>query len=194
MKKSAILPALSLLMLFSAVALGEEIRLKDVPADHWAYRAVKTLIEKGYLETYQDDTFQGDKPVDRFTLAVVTARILNDLAAGKTAAADKDGLGLLRRVTTEFQEELVMLAQADKLLDARIKKLEDGALILKDEATEYQMEAVKMLEEVTKKVASLELELKKQRNEIDKLRADLASQKKQIWIIAIAALLTGVLL
>jgi len=52
----------------------------DVPSSHWAYKAVKLLIDKGYLQLYQDQTFQGDKPVDRYTMAIIVAKILNEIA------------------------------------------------------------------------------------------------------------------
>ena len=41
----------------------------DVPLDHWAYDAVKTLTEDGVIEGYPDGTFQGDKPITRFEMA-----------------------------------------------------------------------------------------------------------------------------
>ena len=66
----------------------------DVPADHWAYKAVKALIDKGYLQLYQDQTFQGDKPVDRFTLATVVAKVLNEIAIGQVGTSREDVMTL----------------------------------------------------------------------------------------------------
>ena len=49
---------------------GEQI--SDVPESHWAYQGVKNGT-RGYLAVYEDGTFQGQKPVDRYTLASVVA-------------------------------------------------------------------------------------------------------------------------
>ncbi|MDI3473132.1 MAG: hypothetical protein PWQ48_1413, partial [Thermotogaceae bacterium] len=47
MKKILILIAVSIL-LFSLL-IAEELPLKDVPATHWAYSAVKELLEKNII-------------------------------------------------------------------------------------------------------------------------------------------------
>ena len=43
----------------------------DVPADHWAYDAVKELAADGVIEGYGDNSFQGD----RFFNAIVYLQI-----------------------------------------------------------------------------------------------------------------------
>jgi hypothetical protein len=64
LKRALCLMMVCLLMLLTAnVALAANPT--DVSPDHWAYQAVKTLIDKGYLQLYQDQTFEGNQPVDR---------------------------------------------------------------------------------------------------------------------------------
>ena len=198
---------LFLILTVSSASFAQDVKLKDVPPDHWAYKAVKTLVEKGYLETYQDGTFQGDKAVDRYTLAYVVAKMLNAVATGRTAG-DKEGMGDLRKVSTEFREELVLLSREGKLLDSKIKKMEDGTLAIKEDIGElfqFQAEALKMLEDITKKTNALEVELQKQKEEIENLKAELERQKteadkkisvtrRQVWLAAILAAIAGILL
>ena len=43
----------------------------DVPADHWAYDAVRELVEAGYLEGFPDETFRDDRTLTRHELATV---------------------------------------------------------------------------------------------------------------------------
>ena len=79
-------------------------KIADVPPNHWAYQAVATLVERGYI-TLEGNRFDGSRPVDRFTLASVVARLLNDLEQGRTQLSPEE-LQLLRRLTGEFREEL----------------------------------------------------------------------------------------
>jgi hypothetical protein len=48
----------------------------DVPLNHWSYDAVRILEEKGYVEGYPDGFFNGYRPVTRYEMAVITARII----------------------------------------------------------------------------------------------------------------------
>ncbi len=42
---------------------------KDVPKNHWAYKAVVALSKLGILSGYPDDTFKGEQMVSRYQLA-----------------------------------------------------------------------------------------------------------------------------
>ena len=58
MKKKVSL-AMVLLSLGIASSVYASTPYDDVPLDHWAYDAVKTLTEDGVIEGYPDGTFQG---------------------------------------------------------------------------------------------------------------------------------------
>ena len=103
--------------------MAAEQKIADVPPTHWAYQAVNKLVAQGYLGLYPDKTFRGDQPVDRFTLAVVVAKMLGDAVAGKTVPAGEDA-DLLRRLTNEFRQELVTLAGRSKNLEEALAKYE----------------------------------------------------------------------
>lgn len=51
----------------------------DVPADHWAWRAVKHLQEEGMVVGYPDGTFKGDNLFTRYEMAMVVARLYDQL-------------------------------------------------------------------------------------------------------------------
>lgn len=80
--------------------------VQDVPPNHWAYEAVVDLVRKGYL-TVEDGRFNGSQPVDRFTLATVVARILNDFESEGAVPRSQQDVDTLRRVVNEFSAELV---------------------------------------------------------------------------------------
>lgn len=80
--------------------------IADVPASHWAYEAVRELVARGYL-TLESGRFEGDRPVDRYTLATVVARILREFETGAAAPQSEEDVALLRAVVNEFRAELV---------------------------------------------------------------------------------------
>jgi hypothetical protein len=59
----------------------------DVPTSDWAYSAVKELFDKGYVVGYPDKTYKGERPLTRYEMAIVVARVADafekQLIAGK---------------------------------------------------------------------------------------------------------------
>ncbi|MFS8665611.1 MAG: S-layer homology domain-containing protein, partial [Limnochordales bacterium] len=70
-------------LLLALAASGAAAQVADVPPDHWAYRAVQILVERGYIELASDGTFRGNEPADRYQLAAVVGRLLEDIEAGR---------------------------------------------------------------------------------------------------------------
>ena len=112
MNKRVMLGFVLAVLLFTLGAAPVAANLSDVPSDHWAYHAVVTLVNKGYLAVYEDGTFQGSRPVDRYTLAVTLARILMILRPGEFRFTED--LTLIRELTTELTEELVARTRSGK--------------------------------------------------------------------------------
>ncbi|HOX27758.1 MAG TPA: S-layer homology domain-containing protein, partial [bacterium] len=50
----------------------------DIPQNHWAYKAVKYLIDIGLLGGYDDGLFRGDRPVSRYELSVLIAKLVSN--------------------------------------------------------------------------------------------------------------------
>lgn len=99
----------------------------DLPADHWAFDAVKELSEKGYMDGYLDGTFKGRKVVTRYELALILARMLHKVESyeqegGVVPAADEQLLG---RLSQEFKGELASLGVRMDDVEKRIKVVED---------------------------------------------------------------------
>lgn len=179
---------LALLLMVGQIVMADT-NPSDVPASHPAYKAVKTLIDRGYLQLYQDGTFQGDKPVDRYTLASIVARILNEIAAGQIGTTKEDVV-LLRNLTNEFRNELVELSSKGGLFTKRIDDLYRQDQVIKedltkttaiaqnlsDEQTELQKEVQQMIIDINMlqtKVAALEATNAQLKADLDKTRADL---------------------
>jgi hypothetical protein len=156
-----------LLMLLTAnLALAADPT--DVPPNHWAYKAVKTLIDKGYLQLYQDQTFQGNQPVDRFTLASVVAKILTEIASGGVGTTRED-VKVLRNLTNELREELVKLIADANTYAKRSEEMKRQDVVLKEDL-------------ITTNVAvqNLTVEQVQLQKEVKQIIADLAQVKKQV--------------
>lgn len=108
-----------------AVAWGQS-PLSDVPVSHWAYEAVRELVDKGYLAA-EDGRFGGEESVDRFTLATVVARILREIETGELQPQSRQDVELLRQLVTEFRAELVQafdeIEAVEKASEANVRSI-----------------------------------------------------------------------
>ena len=86
----------------------------DVPADHWAYDAVKELAADGVIEGYGDNSFQGDKNITRYEMAQMVAK-----AMAKTNVSGNDK-AIIDKLAAEFSDEL-------NNLGVRVANLEKNA-------------------------------------------------------------------
>ncbi|MTI59238.1 MAG: S-layer homology domain-containing protein [Firmicutes bacterium] len=85
MKKIVIAMFLVLALTASAFAAS----FADVPSSHWAYGAVNKLVASGILSGYPDGTFKGQNNLSRYEIAVVVARVLDQIEAEQAALADE---------------------------------------------------------------------------------------------------------
>ncbi|MBC7082441.1 MAG: S-layer homology domain-containing protein [Firmicutes bacterium] len=154
------LPARTLCVVLLSVALvavpsaGMAAEIKDVPKDHWAYQAVKALVDKGYLAVYDDGTFQGGKPVDRYTLAVVIARILREIETGKVGATPED-VELLRKLSGEFREELVQVANELGVFKKSLDEQSRAQAVMREDLARLTFTQQQMRSEVEKMIADI---------------------------------------
>jgi len=99
-------------------------QLKDVPADHWARDAVKELVDRGIMAVYEDGSYRGEEKLDRYTLAVILARLLDQVTASETGIP-QDDLEMLKEVSNELSKELVAWHSAKEKLLARMDQCEE---------------------------------------------------------------------
>lgn len=179
-----------------------EVNPSDVPSSHWAYKAVKTLIDKGYLQLYQDQTFQGDKSVDRYTLAVIVAKILNEISAGQVGTSKED-VTLLKSLTNEFRDELVGANTKLNTTDKKIEFLARQDLIVKEDLTrtnlavqnltDEQKELQKEVQQMLTDINSLQEQNTRLKADLERLRVELAETKKKQNLYILAALILGLI-
>jgi septation ring formation regulator EzrA len=174
-----------------AIPVMADSNPSDVPPSHWAYKAVKQLIDKGYLQLYQDQTFQGDKPVDRYTVAVIVAKILNEIANGQVGA-NKDDMALIKSLTNEFREEFVGVNSKNNIYMKKLDNLQKEQTVIKeditkltDEQLQFQKEAQQMISDIQ----SLRDENIKLKADVERIQAELNTTKRYMWL----AIILGVL-
>lgn len=88
----------------------------DVPSNHWAYDAVKRIVDAGLVEGYSDKSFQGDRPISRYEFAVITERALE-----RSDKADKSNQDIIRKLAAEFSTEMNMLKVRVSKVEAKTK-------------------------------------------------------------------------
>ena len=131
MKRLATLVLAASFGLGSLLALGHSVSatpFSDVPANHWAYQAIQSLAADGLVEGYPDGKFKGDRPLTRYEMAVLVARVIAKLQANGAGYASKADLDKLQKLIDALKDELdslgvrvTNLEDALNALDARTK-------------------------------------------------------------------------
>ena len=106
----------------------------DVPRTHWAYKAIQRAVDAGVLEGY-DGKFHGEKLINRYQMAVIVKRVLDNVgrAGGASAAGmSSDDVKNLEAMMIEFADELA-------LLNVKVSTLEDSFVELRGEVDRMKM-------------------------------------------------------
>lgn len=101
--------------------------LTDVSSKHWAYEAVKNLVEKcDAIEGYPSKKFKGTRYATRWELAAALSDLQDcfgrDLA--RAGAQNKADLETLARLQDEFKDELAVLGARTDALESRASAIE----------------------------------------------------------------------
>ena len=124
----SIIASSAMILATSTLAFAEPF--SDVPANHWAYEAVNSMVEKGIIQGYPDNTFKGNTSVTRYQMAMMTAQALASISDGRGNVAGSD-LNELEKLTTEFADELTLLGVKITNLEDDMQDLKDGVTGLK---------------------------------------------------------------
>ncbi|MFP4660598.1 MAG: S-layer homology domain-containing protein [Halanaerobiales bacterium] len=85
-KYSAIITILLVLTMTVSTFAGS---FADVPNNHWAYEAVNKLVASGLVQGYPDGTFKGQNDLSRYEIAVMIARLLEDVEEARRELVDQ---------------------------------------------------------------------------------------------------------
>ena len=118
------------LLLASAVttvqaATNQSKLYSDVPTNHWAYKAVEDLTQKGLIVGFPNGTFKGNKPLTRYSFAVVVSRMLEryaELTENGNFVSQKD-LKTLEDLVSEFVTEIESISEDIKTLKSDVSDI-----------------------------------------------------------------------
>jgi hypothetical protein len=137
---STFLLSLSIFPIFydNAEAKSRIIDLKDVRTDHWAYNAIKELVEKyDVMSGFPDGTFKGARTFTRYEAAAALYKVMlkmEEMTSGMTFQnIPNQDLLVLKSLSEEFRKELDALKSSDKEQNDKIKSLEDELSKIKEE-------------------------------------------------------------
>lgn len=131
MKKSMILAA-SMMLLTGA---GFAVPCSDVPADHWACRAIDEMARKGVIQGFPNGTFRGNDNVSRYQLAMITSRLLAGVEQNGTGSVSKNDLQTLEKLTVEFADELALLGVKVTSLEEDLAAVKEDVASLKSDVS-----------------------------------------------------------
>lgn len=125
-------------MTASAQAFTPVSEFTDVGPNHWAYNAIKAMVEKyQIMEGFPDNTFRGDRPVNRYEMAALLSKVMSRVeemiasATGEVPAPPRmqpnvssEDLRTLARLQQEFRDELAVLKGRFDTFESRLSSLE----------------------------------------------------------------------
>lgn len=95
---------ITLFILFSLLIFSQETSIyRDISKEHWAYKAIDNLTQKGIIER-DSYFFNGEDSVSRYEMSFYLYRVLNKIDKEK---ATKDDLLILENLVGEFAEDLL---------------------------------------------------------------------------------------
>jgi Carbohydrate-selective porin, OprB family/S-layer homology domain len=99
-------------------------QLKDIQPTDWAFQALQSLVEKyGLIAGYPDGSFRGNSAISRYEFAAGLNAALNRIneliSTGKENLVSQQDLTTLKRLQSEFAEELTTLRTRIDLLETR---------------------------------------------------------------------------
>lgn len=158
MKGSQIISLLLIIGLLVSVTSHPVLaNVTDVPSDHWAYQAVVSLVNKGYLSTYEDGSFKGANSVDRYTFATTIAQILDEISTRSVVGSMSDA-DILRDLTSEFRTELVQFYADQESIDQTLEETLKKLTATDERVSNVVANQVKLEEDVARLKADLMME------------------------------------
>ncbi len=127
--KFTIVTVLIALFLLMLAGISSAKSFDDVPRTHWAYDAVEYLASKGLVEGYPDGTYQGNKEMNRYELAILVARAYAKLEEMTDEDVTIDVEAIMNDLMDEFETEL---AEIRDLVKANKVKIDDLQRKLKE--------------------------------------------------------------
>lgn len=136
--------------ILATLAFGDknELIFKDVPPDHWAYSAIRNLVDEGVISE-NSFQFKGEEPVSRYTFAEDLNRAFEKLDEKK---ANRGDLVILESLVYEFSKELTRVGFDAEAFSGKIENMRTDIEFLRKKTEETDA----VIEELRKRITVLE--------------------------------------
>ena len=118
-----------MMVIFAFATTAFAGKFTDVPRTHWAYDAIQSAVDAGILQGY-DGKFHGKRLLNRYQMAVITAKLLNkagNATGGRAVNGDvQKMIANLEALTIEFADELALLNVKVSTLEDTVAELRNG--------------------------------------------------------------------
>lgn len=94
---------------------------QDVPKNHWALKSIQACVDAGLLSA-PNGIFDGKKLVNRYQVAQMVARILDQVVTQKTAVTPET-MKQIQALTVEFADEIAGMTDKLETLEAGLEEL-----------------------------------------------------------------------
>ncbi|ADO83667.1 S-layer homology domain-containing protein [Ilyobacter polytropus] len=136
-------------LFFIVFSVGfSEVPFKDITDEHWAYKSVENLLNKGILKQ-DSEIFQGKNEVTRYEFAYYLSKVINKSDSEK---ASRDDLEILENLVYEFSKELNKMGFDSDLYLSMVKSHDEKIKELNSKLEENR----KLIDELQRKIRELE--------------------------------------
>lgn len=121
----------------SASAFVPADEMRDLSANHWAYKAIEALTEKyGVMSGFPDKTFRGSKNMTRYEMAAALYKVMtkveeliatanrqgSNISSYNESEVSKEDLETINLLQKEFRDEIAQLRGKVAALEAKVDK------------------------------------------------------------------------
>ena len=118
---------ISIFLLLAAVA-GVSIwnsvvnaqQIKDISEEHWAKPSIEYLMKNNIIKLEPDGSYNGDKFINRYEVAVILARILNESQNKKTDSISSKDLDTVKTFLKDLSDEILEVKKSLKEIREKI--------------------------------------------------------------------------
>lgn len=137
---------LAFLFIFSALSIAEELKFKDVPTDHWAYKSIQNLVNNKIIDQ-KTFNFNGNTPMTRYEFAYEFSKLLTKI---DTEKIDKKEIDVLKSIIYDFSSELNKIGFDYKKFDETLSATREDIDSLKQALEVNNMKLKKLEERINK--------------------------------------------
>ncbi|MDI9442438.1 MAG: hypothetical protein GX101_03980 [Firmicutes bacterium] len=130
-RKRIVYALLSIMLLNLAASATAAARPVDVPVDHWAYLAVSTVLSRDLMSVFEDGSFKGSEPADRYTLANALYLLLEQIKAAQKSE-ESSVLSQITDLSTSFEKDLGQWYADREALQGELILIQEQAVALEE--------------------------------------------------------------